>query len=198
MLYLIQLFYIVHISLYLVQRLYIVHNSLYLIHTYCIVHYSIYLIKLIYINHRHFTWLSSSCWRDLIWQSPIFDRRSRFDSSYVHYPILDTSISGLWLSFRASRSDQPPCILKQGGLESSSQRPISLIGKTKRIAFFSAKKNIFKEKKEKKKKWFFFETGWDYWYFYFFLWLFIYIFFFGDFIFYLFILFFFYYYFQSY
>ena len=48
------------------------------------------------------------------------------------YPILDTRIS----SVRLSRSDHPPWILKRGGLESSGQRLISSIGKTKGIAFF--------------------------------------------------------------
>ena len=37
---------------------------------------------------------------------------------------------------RPWRSDHPPWILKRGGLESSGQRLISSIGKTKIIAFF--------------------------------------------------------------
>ena len=45
-----------------------------------------------------------------------------------------------------SRSGYPPWILNRGGLESSGQRPISSIGKTKRIAYylFFGKKHIFK------------------------------------------------------
>ena len=44
------------------------------------------------------------------------------------------------------RSCYPPWILKRGGLESSGQRIISSMGKTKRTAFFSffGKKKIFK------------------------------------------------------
>ena len=40
---------------------------------------------------------------------------------------------------RPSRSDHSPWILKRGGLDSSGRRLISSIGKTKRIAIFSAK-----------------------------------------------------------
>ena len=62
-------------------------------------------------------------------------------------PISDMRISFLRLSsvHLPSRSeDPPPWILKQAGLESSGQRLISSIGKTKRIAFFfRPKKNIF-------------------------------------------------------
>ena len=57
------------------------------------------------------------------------------------HPILDTRIS-VRLSFRVSRSDHPPWILKGDGLESSGRRLISLIGKTKGIAFFP---NIFSD-----------------------------------------------------
>ena len=48
----------------------------------------------------------------------------------------------------------PPLNLKWAGLESSGQRLISLIGKTKRITFFFGKKKRFKilEHKDKKKK----------------------------------------------
>ena len=44
--------------------------------------------------------------------------------------------------FCLSRSDHTPWILKQGGRESSGQRIISSIGKTKKIALFS----VFKKK----------------------------------------------------
>ena len=43
-------------------------------------------------------------------------------------------------SVRLSRSWDPPWILKWGELESSGQRLISSIGKTKILAFFSAEK----------------------------------------------------------
>ena len=57
------------------------------------------------------------------------------------HPILDTRIF-----VRACITLRPPpWILKWGGLESSGQRLIASIGKTKRIAFFSAKKNKLKK-----------------------------------------------------
>ena len=62
-------------------------------------------------------------------------------------PILDTRISSVLLR-PSSRSDYPPWILIRIGLESSGQRLISSIGKTKRIAFlllcfFFGKKKIY-------------------------------------------------------
>ena len=48
-------------------------------------------------------------------------------------------------SVRNTQRTPPPCILKRGELESSGQRLISSIGKTKRIAYFLlAKKAFFK------------------------------------------------------
>ena len=73
----------------------------------------------------------------------------------ILYPILDTRIS--FIRPAPSRSGDPPWILKRGVLESSGQRLISSIGKTKRIAsLFFGKKNIFKIFKflEEKKRFF--------------------------------------------
>ena len=51
-----------------------------------------------------------------------------------------------------SRSGDPPCILKRGGLESSGRILISSNGKTKRIAFFFlGGKQIFSKFSDKKK-----------------------------------------------
>ena len=55
-----------------------------------------------------------------------------------------------------SRSGDPPWILKRAGLESSGQRLISSIGKTKGIAF-----PFFWQKERRKKKWYF-EIFWDF------------------------------------
>ena len=51
-----------------------------------------------------------------------------------------------------SRSGYPTWILKQDGLESSGQRLISSIGKTKIIAFFSLVINKYSSKFEIKKE----------------------------------------------
>ena len=53
-----------------------------------------------------------------------------------------------------SRSGYPPWILKRGALESSGQRLISSIGKTKKIAFFFHQQLFFLQKKIFK-RWFF-------------------------------------------
>ena len=56
------------------------------------------------------------------------------------HPILGTRISvrlsGLLRPSTSRSGDPPPWILKRARLESSGQRLISSIGKTKRIAFF--------------------------------------------------------------
>ena len=73
-------------------------------------------------------------------------------------PILERR-STVLLLLCMSRSGDPPWILKRGGLESSGRRLISLIGKTKRIAFFffsAKKKNLFKKISIFLKKKFFF------------------------------------------
>ena len=54
-------------------------------------------------------------------------------------PILDMRISVLRPDFVLPNAQGTPWNLKRGGLESSGQRLISLIGKTKSIAFFLAK-----------------------------------------------------------
>ena len=69
-----------------------------------------------------------------------------WEQSHICYPILDTRISVLLL-FVCNAQGTPPWILKQGGLESSEQIPVSLNGKTKRIIcyrlFLVKQKNIF-------------------------------------------------------
>ena len=63
------------------------------------------------------------------------------DSAYIIMnPILDTRISVFHPP--PSRSDYPPWILKQAGLESFGQRLISFIGKTERNAFFQTSADV--------------------------------------------------------
>ena len=77
------------------------------------------------------------------------------------YPILEKRSTVLLLLLLCmSRSGYPPWILKWGGLESSGQRLISSIGKTKRIGFFSAKTKYFPNFQI-----FWFEIFWYFWIF---------------------------------